>query len=548
MREFRGIGVHKKIAIGRLCIYAREEIGIERQSTQDPERELARFGAAKETVRQRLQQLCGKAEGAEKSKSIFGAYQVLLEDPEFNSSVEGMIRAEGVNAEYGVFATGKRFCEIFEGMKDLYIRERAADIRDLTRQLLDALAGREGGAFQMEGPGIVLAEDLTPSETLQFEKEKILGFIVRKGGIYSHTAILAKSMDIPATVQTDMEIDPEYEGETVILDGVEGKIFLNPDPETVQAYRKKMEDFAREEEALRDMIGKESVTLDGKRVRVCANMGSLRDMRQILEHDADGVGLFRTEFLYLERDEAPTEEEQFAIYQTAAEQAKGKEVILRTLDMGADKQVGYFQMPEEENPALGYRAIRICLEEKELFYTQLRAIYRASCYGNLGVMFPMIASLEEVLEIKEDIRAVKGQLRKAGQPYRDIPVGIMIETPAAALISDRLAKEVDFFSIGTNDLAQYTLAVDRTNPRLGRFFNPKHEAVMRLIGMVAEAAKAAGIRVGICGELAGDLSLTQEFIAMGIDELSVAAPSILGVRRAVRESVANRQKTATWCN
>lgn len=537
MDKFRGTSVFGGIAIGRLKIFKKKKNKIERIHIEDAKEEIFRFHKAKEKAAQELKELYEKAllDAGEANAMIFDVHQMMLEDEDYIESVEFIIKEQMVNAEYAAGTACDNFAAMFEAMEDAYMHARAADIRDISERLIRILSNQEAEEGLSE-PVILLAEDLAPSETVQMEKDKLLGFITKYGSSNSHTAILARTMDLPAVIQADMDLNPKYEGCLCIVDGFTGDIYLNPDEVTKKTMEAKLSKLMEEKELLSQLKGKEDITLDGKQIKLYANIGSVSDTAGVLKNDAQGIGLFRSEFLYLENQDFPSEEEQFNAYKTVAENMSGKKVIIRTMDIGADKQADYFNLEKEENPALGYRAIRICLTKKDLFKTQLRAIYRASAYGQTSVMFPMITSVEEVLEIKEVIREVKGELDELGITYKDIEIGIMIETPAAAMISDELAKEVDFFSLGTNDLTQYTLAIDRQNANLERFYNPHHKGVLRLIEMTVKNGHANGIWVGICGELAADLALTEKFLKMGVDELSVSPSMVLKVRKKIRET------------
>lgn len=544
MNTFKGTSVFGGVAIGKLFLFKKQENKIERVHVNDVDAEIKRFEAAKERAIVQLGELYKKAvaEVGEANAMIFEVHQMMLEDLDYLDSIHYIIKEQSVNAEYAVGTTGDNFAAMFAAMDDAYMQGRAADIKDITERLLTELSNGEQADFTMKEPVVILAEDLAPSETVQFEKDKLLGFITREGSANSHTAILARTMDIPAIIQTNIELLPEYHGRLTCVDGFTGEIYLDPDEKTLTAMKKKQEECLAEKELLQELRGKETVTLDGQKVNLYANIGNVKDIATVLRNDAQGIGLFRSEFLYLESSDYPTEEEQFKAYKTVAENMAGKKVIIRTLDIGADKKVDYFKLDPEENPALGYRAIRICLEQKDIFKTQLRAIYRASAYGQISVMFPMITSVEELREIKGVVEEVKAELSELKIPFKEIELGVMIETPAAAIISDDLAKEVDFFSIGTNDLTQYTLAIDRQNAKLDRFYNAHHKAVLKLIEMTAKNAHKNGIWVGICGELGADISLTEEFLRMGIDELSVSPSMVLKVRKKIRESYGKRKE------
>ena len=538
MITFSGTSVFGGVAIGRLCIFQKNENKIERKHISDAEQELARFEKAKEVAIEQLKELYQKAlkDVGEANAMIFEVHQMMLEDQDYLESIYYRVKEQQVNAEYAVAQTGDSFAEMFESMDDAYMQGRAADIRDISERLIQILCGRQQSAGSFDEPVVIAAEDLAPSETVQFEKDKLLGIVTRQGSANSHTAILARTMDIPAIIQADIELKPEYNGKMVAVDGFTGEIYIEPDEETMEKMQQKLKKCMDEKELLQQLKGKEDVTLDGKHVKLYANIGNPSDVANVLRNDARGIGLFRSEFLYLESSDFPTEEEQFQAYKTVAENMAGKKVIIRTLDIGADKQVDYFNLEKEENPALGYRAIRICLTQQEIFKTQLRALYRASNYGEIAIMFPMITSVEEVREIKGIVEEVKAELTQLGIPFKNVELGIMIETPAAAIISDELAKEVDFFSIGTNDLTQYTLAIDRQNAKLGKFYQPHHPAILRMIEMVVKNAHAAGIWAGICGELGADLELTETFLKMGVDELSVSPSMVLKVRKEIRKT------------
>ncbi|MDD6074901.1 MAG: phosphoenolpyruvate--protein phosphotransferase, partial [Clostridium sp.] len=511
---------------------------VRRRSVDDPEAEIGRYAWAREEAIAQLQKLYEKAlrEIGETNAAIFEMHQLMLEDEDYMDTVETMIRTEGVNAEYAIATTGDNFAELFSSMEDDYMRGRAADVRDISERLLRVLAGEKGAGIETDEPVIVVAEDLAPSETVQMDKSKVLSFVTVKGSLNSHTAILARTMSIPALVGTELSLEASLHGKMAVVDGGEGKLYVEPDEETMERLQKRKQEFLEKKELLETLKGKENVTLDGQKVMLYANIGNTRDLAAVLQNDADGIGLFRSEFIYLERDHFPTEEEQFQIYKLAAQTMAGKRVIIRTLDIGADKRCDYFEMEQEENPAMGLRAIRICLTRPEIFKTQLRALYRASAFGKLAVMYPMITGLNELTRIQEIVEEVKRELTEQGVEYGDVEQGIMIETPAAVMLSDLLAEKVDFFSIGTNDLSQYTLAMDRQNTRLDVFFDPHHPAILRMISMVVENAHKKGIWVGICGELGADPELTKEFLAMGVDELSVSPGRILPLRKLVRET------------
>ncbi len=538
MRTYDGKSVCSGIAIGKIRVYKKDVQQVKRTKAKDPESELARFASAKEEAVRQLKCLYDKAlkEVGEANAAIFEVHQMMLEDVDYNESVENIVRGQEVNVEYAVAATGDNFSRMFSAMDDDYMRERAADVKDISERLLAVLNGRNAGTAETEEPVIIVADDLAPSETVQLDKDMVLSFVTVHGSANSHTAILARMMEIPALVGAGLPLDDTVDGKLGIVDGASGKIYVEPDEDTLNEMRERQQEEAEKKELLQRLKGRENVTLDGQKVMLYANIGNIKDLAMVMQNDAEGIGLFRSEFLYLEKEDYPDEEEQFQIYKQAAETMAGKRVIIRTLDIGADKQCGYFNMEHEENPALGYRAIRICLTRPEVFKTQLRALFRASAFGNIAIMYPMITSIKEIKRIKEVVGEVKAELDAQKMPYGEPEQGIMIETPAAALISDVLAREVDFFSIGTNDLTQYTLAIDRQNPKLDEFYDAHHPAVLRMISMVVENAHRAGIWAGICGELGADQTLTREFLAMGVDELSVSPGSILPIRKIVLET------------
>ncbi len=534
-----GKGVFGGIAIGKIAVYGKKEQTVKRQRVENAEAEITRFEQAKTQASDQLGQLYEKAlhEVGEANAMIFQIHQMMLDDPDYCDSVTNIIRSQSVNAEFAVATTADNFAQMFASMDDAYMKERAADVRDISERLISILSNGQDRNFSAEEPVIIMAEDLAPSETVQLDKNKVLGFVTAKGSTNSHTAILARTMNIPAVINIGVELKPEYDGMLACVDGFTGTVYLDPNDQTLTQMKAKQEQDLQQRSLLQQLKGQENITLDGQKIKIYCNIGNPSDVGAVLKNDAGGIGLFRSEFLYLENSDYPTEEEQFLAYKQVAENLAGKEVVIRTLDIGADKQVDYFNMPTEENPALGYRAIRICLDRVEIFKTQLRALLRASAYGKIAIMFPMITSVQEVQEIKQIVAEVKSDLDAQEITYdHSIQLGVMIETPAAALISDQLAKEVDFFSVGTNDLTQYTLAIDRQNQKLERFYNPHHIAVLRLIQMAAENAHKNGIWIGICGELGADLSLTETFLAMGIDELSVSAPYVLPLRKKVRET------------
>ena len=549
MQIYNGKSVFGGIAIGKISVYQKKEQQVKRVKIDDPEQEMARYEKAKAEGIKQLQGLYDKAlrEVGEANAAIFEVHQMMMEDDGYNESVENIIRSQGVNAEYAVATTGDNYAQMFSAMDDDYMRERAADVRDISERLLTILNGEETGAVDADEPKIIVAEDLAPSETVQLDKDKVLSFVTVKGSLNSHTAILARTMAIPALVNTSVSLESEMDGRLGIVDGADGTFYVDPDEETLAEMKKRQEEDLSRKQLLLTLKGKENVTLDGQKVMLYANIGNIKDLATVIQNDAGGIGLFRSEFIYLEKEDFPTEEEQFQIYRQVAQTMAGKRVIIRTLDIGADKQCDYFHMEHEENPALGCRAIRICLTRPEIFKTQLRALFRASAFGKIAIMYPMITSVQEVRKIKEIVEEVKAELTSQGVEFGNPEQGIMIETPAAAIISDDLAKEVDFFSIGTNDLSQYTMAIDRQNPQLDLFFDPHHPAVLRMISLVMENAHKAGIWAGICGELGADQSLTKEFLAMGVDELSVSPGSILLLRKIILETNVTDYKAGKEC-
>ena len=538
MKVYNGKSVFSGIAIGKISVYKKGEQQVKRTKISDTGAELARYEAAKEKAAEQLQRLYDKAlkEVGEANAAIFEVHQMMLEDLDYNESVENIVRSQEVNVEYAVAATGDNFSRMFAAMDDDYMRERAADVKDISERLLTILTGSGSGMTAVEEPVIIVADDLAPSETVQLDKDMVLSFVTVHGSTNSHTAILARMMEIPALVGTKLPLDDSVDGKTGIVDGSTGVIYVDPDEQTLAKMKERKEEELHKKELLQTLKGRENVTLDGQKLMLYANIGNIKDLAMVMQNDAGGIGLFRSEFIYLERDQYPTEEEQFQIYRQAAETMAGKRVIIRTLDIGADKQCDYFEMEHEENPALGYRAIRICLTRPEVFKTQLRALFRASAFGKIAIMYPMITSVQEIKRIKEIVAEVKAELTAHKTPFGEPEQGIMIETPAAAVISDLLAEEVDFFSIGTNDLTQYTLAIDRQNTKLDEFYDSHHPAVLRMISTVVENAHKAGIWAGICGELGADQTLTQEFLDMGVDELSVSPGSILPIRKIVLET------------
>lgn len=543
MELYRGKGVVPGIAIGRLYVFEKGKEQIEKISVADTEAEVARFQSTREQAMEQLDKLYQDAllRVGEENAQIFDVHKMMLDDLDYIEAIEGCIREEAVNAEYAVTVTGKEFSAMFAEMDDAYMKARAVDVIDVSDRLVRLLKGKKEAGLNTDEPVILLADDLSPSETIQMDKSKILAFVTRHGSANSHTAILARSLNIPSLVNTDIAVSEQYHLKEAVVDGAAGLLLLEPDAETLQKKRAEQETLILENRRLQELIGKENKTADGRSVRLYANMGNTADVDRVLENDAGGIGLFRSEFLYLGRDSFPTEEEQFEAYKEVLSRMQGKEVIIRTLDIGADKKADYFGLEPEENPALGYRAIRICLTRPEIFKTQLRAIYRASAYGNAAIMFPMIISVEEIRKIKEITEQVKEELTAENREFCDVPLGIMVETPAAALMSGELAEEVSFFSIGTNDLTQYTLAIDRQNQKLDAFYDAHHPAVLRLIAMTAENAHKAGIWVGICGELGADVTLTETFLDMGIDELSVSPSCILKLRNKIRNIGSSRK-------
>lgn len=532
-----GKSVLKGVAIGRIYLFKKQEYVLEQRTVEDAEAEVARFEDAKAKALEQLDGLYQKAlaEAGEEQAMIFDVHKMMLDDGDYLDSICTMIRDQKVNAEFAVQMTGDSFSSIFASMDDEYMKARSVDVLDISKRVVNILAGICEGGINSDVPVILLADDLSPSETVQLDKSKILAFVTKNGSANSHTAILARSMNIPALVKTDVSLLEEYNGVQAVVDGIEGTLIINPDEATSQKMIQKKMAHEKERTELLQLIGQDNVTRDGRRINVYANIGNTQDVEKVLANDAGGIGLFRSEFIYLGRDSYPTEEEQFQIYKEVLSGMNGKKVIIRTLDIGADKQVDYFELPKEENPAMGYRAIRICLDRIEVFKAQLRAIYRASAYGTAAIMFPMIISVDEIRKIKAIVEEVKEELTREGISYNRVELGIMVETPAAVMISEELAKEVEFFSIGTNDLTQYTLAIDRQNQSLDHIYDSHHPAVLRMIQMTIENGHKGGAWVGICGELASDTTLTKTFIDMGIDELSVSPTYVLGLRKAIRE-------------
>ncbi len=534
MSVFVGKSINKKVTIGRIHYYEKNQSSVKRETVADVEAEWQRFLAGRETASAQLQALYDKAcaEVGEAEAAIFEIHMMMLEDEDYLDSIENIIKNQSMCAEYAAAVTGDNFSEMFASMDDEYMKARSVDVKDISERLVNVLSGVEGGTGDISEPVILVAEDLAPSETVQMDKTKLLGFVTRLGSANSHTAILARTMNIPAIIEVD--IQKEWHGHMAILDAVKGQVVIDPDEATLNEARAVMEAEAKRQELLMTLKGKETITTSGKKINLYANIGGVSDTAAALQNDAEGIGLFRSEFLYLESSDYPSEDEQFKAYKTVAENMGGKKVIIRTLDIGADKQVDYFNLDKEENPALGYRAIRICLTRKEIFKTQLRALLRASAFGCIAIMFPMIISVDEVRQAKAILDECKKELSDTGIKFADVEVGVMIETPAAVMVSDELAKEVDFFSIGTNDLTQYTLAIDRQNPKLDCFYDAHHPAVLKLIKMTIDNGHAGGAWVGICGELGADLELTKTFVDMGIDELSVSPSAIFHIREAVR--------------
>ena len=537
MRSYQGKSVYKGIAMGPVVVLKKNDYQVKRTRVEDPEAEIKRVDEALEKSKEQLQKLYDKAvqEVGEASAAIFEVHQMMLEDDDYLEAIQNTIRTEQINAEYAVAATGDNFAEMFASMDDDYMKARSADIKDISERLVRNLSGQDDADLSSIEPSIIVADDLSPSETVQMDKDKILAFVTVHGSTNSHTAILARMMNIPALIGVDMNLEELHTGMEAVVDGFQGVVIFEPDETVKGQTTEKMAEEAEKLRLLQELKGKENVTLDGHKINIYANIGSVGDIGYVMENDAGGIGLFRSEFLYLGRNDFPTEEEQFQAYKQAVQMMAGKKVIIRTLDIGADKQVDYFNLGNEDNPAMGYRAIRICLKQPEIFKTQLRALLRAAVYGNLSIMYPMITSTEEVKKIYEIVAEVEEELKAQEIQYKIPEQGIMIETPAAAIISDRLAEMVDFFSIGTNDLTQYTLAIDRQNEKLDEFYNPHHEALLRMIQMVVDNAHKCGKWAGICGELGADTTLTEEFVRMGLDELSVAPSMVLKLRKIVRE-------------
>ena len=535
MEKYTGKSIFKGIAIGKILFYQKGEQPVKRVKIEETAEQIKRYEDARAKAAEQLQGLYEKAlkEVGEANAAVFEVHQMMLEDDDYIDSVVNIIETQQVNAEFAVATTGDNFAKMFAEMEDDYFKARAADVKDISERMVNILSGNESGGALGDEPVIVVAEDLAPSETVQMDKEKLLAFVTRLGSANSHTAILARTMNIPALIEVD--IKEEWNGKMAVVDGYTGTFYIDPDEETLKKMQEKKEEDIKARELLQELKGKEDITVDGKHIKLYANIGGVKDVTSVLANDAAGIGLFRSEFLYLEADNYPDEEAQFQAYKTVAENMAGKKVIVRTLDIGADKQVDYFNLDHEENPAMGYRAIRICLDRRDIFRTQLRALLRASAYGNIGIMYPMIISVDEVKEIKKIVESIKAELTEKGIEYGEVEQGIMIETPAAVMISDLLAEEVDFFSIGTNDLTQYTLAIDRQNSKLDNIYDSHHPAVLRMIQKTIENGHKAGCWVGICGELGADMTLTETFLKMGIDELSVSPTFVLPIRKLIRE-------------
>ena len=535
METYTGKSIFKGIAIGKILFYQKGEQPVKRVKIEDTAEQIKRYEDARAKAAEQLQGLYEKAlkEVGEANAAVFEVHQMMLEDDDYIDSVVNIIETQQVNAEFAVATTGDNFAKMFAEMEDDYFKARAADVKDISERMVNILSGNESGGAIGDEPVIVVAEDLAPSETVQMDKDKLLAFVTRLGSANSHTAILARTMNIPALIEVD--IKEEWNGKLAVVDGYTGTFYIDPDEDVLKKMQEKKEEDIKARELLLELKGKEDVTVDGKHIKLYANIGGVKDVTSVLANDAAGIGLFRSEFLYLEADNYPDEEAQFQAYKTVAENMAGKKVIVRTLDIGADKQVDYFNLDHEENPAMGYRAIRICLDRRDIFRTQLRALLRASAYGNIGIMYPMIISVDEVKEIKKIVESIKAELTEKGIEYGEVEQGIMIETPAAVMISDLLAKEVDFFSIGTNDLTQYTLAIDRQNSKLDNIYDAHHPAVLRMIQQTIENGHKAGCWVGICGELGADMTLTETFLKMGIDELSVSPTFVLPIRKLIRE-------------
>ena len=543
MKTYEGKSVFGGVAIGKVLVYKKGEQQVKRLHVDDTQAEIKRFEDAKAEAVEQLKALYAKGvkEVGEASAAIFEIHQMMLDDLDYLDSIHNMIETQEVNAEYAVATTSDNFAMMFSSMDDAYMKERAADVKDVSERILAVLSGGAKSTVATDEPSIIVADDLAPSETVQLDKDKVLAFVTVHGSSNSHTAILARTMGIPALIGTPVDLET-VDGKMAVVDGYTGAFYVDPDEETMKAMEEKREKDREQKELLQTLKGKENITLDGKKVMVYANIGNIKDLAMVLQNDAGGIGLFRSEFIYLEHDDYPTEEEQFKVYRAVAETMAGKRVIIRTLDIGADKQASYFNMDHEENPALGYRAIRICLTREDIFKTQLRAIFRASAFGKISIMYPMIISVDEVKKIKKIVEEVKAELTSQQIAFGEVEQGIMIETPAAVMVSEALAKEVDFFSIGTNDLTQYTLAIDRQNPKLEDFYDAHHPAVLNMIRMTVENAHKAGIWAGICGELGADLELTKFFLSIGVDELSVSPGRVLSVRKNILETDVEKER------
>lgn len=538
MKQYNGTSVHGGIAIGTIQIYKKDVWQVRRTYIENVEQEMTRYEAAKAEAIRQLGILYEKAlrEVGEANAAIFETHQMMLQDEDYSDSVKNIIHTQQVNAEYAVGVTGDNYANMFAVMDDEYMRERAIDVRDISERVISILKGLDTTHLQMKVPVILIADDLAPSEIVQLDKESILAFVTRKGSTNSHTAILARTMGIPTLIRTDIDLDSDLDGKMAIVDGNKGCIYVEPATDLLKQFEEQQNNEQKEKELLKQLKGKETVTRAGKKINLYANIGNVKDLALVHEYDAEGIGLFRSEFLYMEKETYPTEEEQFQVYKTVAQAMAGKPVIIRTLDIGADKQCAYFGLEQEENPALGYRAIRICLSEPQIFKTQLRAIFRAGVYGNVAVMYPMITGVQEILQIKKIVEEVIEELEQQRIQYKCPKQGVMIETPAAVMVSKELAKEVEFFSIGTNDLTQYTLAIDRQNPKLERFYDAHHPAILQMIAMVVKNAHEAGIWAGICGELAADLEIIPKLLELGVDELSVSPSQVLAVRKEINEN------------
>lgn len=536
MKKYNGKSIFKGIAIGDILFYQKEKQQVKRQRVEDVAKEIERYQMASQKASEQLKQLYDKAlqEVGEANAAVFEVHMMMLEDDDYVSSIVNMIETQEVNAEYAVAVTGDNFAELFSQMDDEYFKARAADVKDITERLISVLNEQDDKGALGDDPVIVVADDLAPSETVQMDKEKLLAFVTKYGSANSHTAILARTMNIPALI--DIDIQPEWNGKLAIVDGKEGQLIIEPDEETLAFYRRQQQEEQEARALLSELKGQEDITLDGKRIKLYANIAGVGDVANVLANDAAGIGLFRSEFLYLEAEDYPDEETQFLAYKRVAEMMAGKKVVVRTLDIGADKQVDYFKLDKEDNPAMGFRAIRICLERPEIFRTQLRALIRASAYGEIAIMYPMIISVEEVCRIREIVDSVKSELDEQGISYGNFEQGIMIETPAAVMMSEELAQHVDFFSIGTNDLTQYTLAIDRQNMKLDSFYDPHHPAILKMIQTTITNGHKGGCWVGICGELGADTSLTETFLKIGVDELSVSPSFVLPIRRIIRST------------